>query len=75
MQTRDTFIVVSGDIFGGVSIDNELYIFEMLPAQLSVVYDSVEEDTVKFRNKLKINVIDASFLELGIMIEACSIPT
>ena len=50
-----------------------MYISEIPPVQLSVLYSSVEEDSVKFRNKMKIKVIDASFLGLGIMTEACYI--
>ena len=75
MQTLDTFKVVSSDIFDSVIIDNELHISEMSPVQLSVLYDYVEEYAVKFRNKMRINVIDAYFLELGIMTEECSIPS
>ena len=75
MQILGTFIVLSGDLSNSVIIEDKLHISEMLPVKLSVLYASVEEDAVKFRNKTKINVIDASFLELGIMTEACSIPS
>ena len=62
IQTLDTFIVVSSDIFDGVIIEDELHISEMPLVQLSLLYNSVEEDAVKFRNKMKLNVTDASFL-------------
>ena len=75
MKTLDTFIVVSGDIFDSFIIEDEIHISEMPPVQLSLLYASVEEDAVKFSNKMKINLIDASFLELRIMKEVCSIPS
>ena len=73
MQTLDTFIVVYGDIFDIFIIEDELHIYIIPPVQISVLYDSVEEDAVKFRNKMRINIIDASFLEIRIMTELCSI--
>ena len=75
MQNLDTFIVVSGDIFDRFIIDNEYRIYEIPPSQLSVLYASVEEYAVKSRNKMKINVINAYFLELGMMKEECSTPS
>ena len=42
MQTLDTFILVSGDIFDSVIIEDKLHIYEMPPVQLSVLYASVE---------------------------------
>ena len=67
--------MVSGDLFDHVIIKNEWHIYEIPPVQLSVLYAYVEEDAVKFRNKMKMNVIDASFLEMGIITEACSTPS
>ena len=66
--------MTTGDLFDSVTIDDKLHISGMPPVQLSILYASIEEDTIKFRNKMKKNAIDTSFLELGIMTEAYSIP-
>ena len=74
MKVLQSFIVMSGDLFDGVIIKNEMSITEMPPVQLSVLNASLEEDKVKYRNDLKKNIVDAIFLELGNMVETCNIP-
>ena len=51
---------MSIEILTQIIIHNELSICDMLPAQLSTLMASLEEDIVLHQKKVKSNVIDAS---------------
>ena len=51
MYTLDSFVVSSGDLFDSVIMNDELHISEMPPVQLSMLYASIEEDSVNHRKK------------------------
>lgn len=50
-----------------------LYISQIHPVQLYVTYVTIEKETVRFRKKIKNNVINVSLLKLGNMRDAYSI--
>ena len=71
-----SWIVQAAELFDSVIVDNQLTISDLPAVQQSVLFNEIDEKNKAFLDKVKSNVIDAAFKELGeSTIEQCNIPS
>ena len=75
MRVLDSYIVISGELFDSTLVNDELPITEMPPVQLSTLLASREEESVQYKQRLKSDIIDACFNELGPLVDLFNIPS
>ena len=71
----ENWLIQAGDLFDGVIINNQIPITDMPPLQLSTLLQEKNEAFENCKNKLKEDLILASFRELGDAVDRCNIPT
>ena len=72
----DHWIITANNLFHAIIVSDEVHITEMPPVQLSNILSSQEEKVLNYRMRIKQNVVDAAYEEIGdTNIRRCHIPT
>ena len=68
------WIVIAGDLLDSIIVQNELFISDMPPVQLSTLFGSNDEEIRQHVISIKKTFIEAISLELGSSYDDCNIP-